>query len=352
MIHNLTIDEELLESVAAGKNCHLARNPELTRILEERFGRTNLCLKIFEKPIWSGVLLDEATKVQNVFSWYGLAPRVYAIATIGDRVAQVEDYVEGTGPKRVRKAQDIAKRYHLAVKDGEIDKQLAESHRWINGKIVDFGRFYFASPKWYEKKLREHLYRYHKKPHKESVGYHPCPELGVSGRREIESRVERMGWGDFTGKTVLDIGCNSGAFCWEAAKRGAKRVIGVDHKFAGGNRQLANWLGYWNIDFLELTLPGEWRKIMEMGIDEFDVVICLSIVGHAGGYNFWIPKLCKDLIYFSGQGKEPRDKYQRFLDRDFKKVEWLGYVTDNGKHPLWRCWKDVEKVLLDAEKDD
>ena len=35
---------------------------------------------------------------------------------------------------------------------------------------------------------------------------------------------------DLSGKTVLDAGCNAGFFSFEAKKRGAARVLGVDRK--------------------------------------------------------------------------------------------------------------------------
>jgi cyclopropane fatty-acyl-phospholipid synthase-like methyltransferase len=49
-------------------------------------------------------------------------------------------------------------------------------------------------------------------------------------RRDI---YERFDWvmrksGDVTGKTICDIGCGSGRFVASLAKRGAKRVMGVD----------------------------------------------------------------------------------------------------------------------------
>ena len=165
--------------------------------------------------------------------------------------------------------------------------------------MIDFGGFYFRDAKWYEKRLQDHVIRYRKKKHTDGLGYQPCDELGIKGRRNIASRVKQMKLDneDFTGKTVLDIGCNNGAFCRYAAEHGAKRVVGVDHKFIKGNRQLFNWLGLWNVDFIQITLPKGWRRIREKsGIKSFDVVFCLSVAGHVGGYASWIPALAGDVM--------------------------------------------------------
>ena len=35
---------------------------------------------------------------------------------------------------------------------------------------------------------------------------------------------------DWSAKTVIDIGCSIGAICFEAKKRGAKRVVGIDYR--------------------------------------------------------------------------------------------------------------------------
>jgi len=281
-----------------------------------------------------------------VFSWYGLAPRVYAVAFLNDnRLAQVTDFVQGKAGLVVRasKAQDIAAKWQIGVSDGDTAKQLAESHRWVEGKIVDFGRFRFQNPKWYRRKLRQFVIRYHKKEHTEDIGYHPCPELGIPGVRNIEDRIQRLGWTDkqFDGRAVLDLGCNTGRFCYEALLRGARYVLGVDHRYASENMQLANWFGYWNIDFLQAKLPGEVGKI-KIPSGGFQDVICLSMIGHAGGYAKWLPKLCQDVLYFSGQGAEPRDKYERRLKADFAVVDWKGYAADRGLHPTWVCKKRSE----------
>lgn len=343
MIIRLAIPKEYLRVSARGKEMEFVNTPEVAAILKDHYGRDGLCLKMLigRSNIWGGTGIEIATKVQNIYSWYGLAPRVYGIIDLpSERFAQVVDFASGDAKPRVIKAQEVAAKYRLSVSGGDINKQLAESHRWIGGQIVDFGRFHFADPKWYRKRMRRHVIRYHKKKRKEAIGYHPCPELSVKGVREIDSRVAMMDWDayEWKGRTVLDVGCNSCAFSREAAKRGAARVISVDHKFANKNRELSNWLGYWNIDHLQVSLPKEWKEIRrKSGIKRFDTVICLSMVGHAGGYKGWLPELCGDLLFFSGQGAEDRSKYQSKLDRDFAQAEWRGYATDNGRHPMWVC---------------
>lgn len=288
-----------------------------------------------------------------MFSWYGLAPRVYAIALLNDnRICQVVEYVEGDLKKvgSLSKAVDVARKWRIGVADGDTEKQLIEPHRWVAGKIVDFGRFRFLEPKWYRRKLRTFVVRYHKKPHDGEQGYHPCPELGIEGVRDIDSRIKRLGWADdqFDGRVVLDLGCNTGRFSYEALRRGARYVLGVDHKYASENMQLANWLGYWNIDFFQAELPGDRARIQ----GTFDDVICLSMVGHAGGYAKWLPNLCRDMLYFSGQGAEPRSKYETQLEADFEMVEWKGYAEDRGRHPTWVCKRKHVEELLPGEPTD
>ena len=45
-----------------------------------------------------------------------------------------------------------------------------------------------------------------------------------------DDRLKLIDWGKFTGKTVLDLGCNNGIFCFRAKMVGAKRVVGVDKR--------------------------------------------------------------------------------------------------------------------------
>jgi SAM-dependent methyltransferase len=80
---------------------------------------------------------------------------------------------------------------------------------------------------------------------------------------------------DLTGKTVLDVGCSHGFFCFEAKRRGAKRVVGVDVEsdVIRKNRLLADCLG--------LDVEFSVHNIEQAPISEsFDYVICLNVLHH------------------------------------------------------------------------
>jgi 2-polyprenyl-3-methyl-5-hydroxy-6-metoxy-1,4-benzoquinol methylase len=77
------------------------------------------------------------------------------------------------------------------------------------------------------------------------------------------------------GKSVLDLGCNNGYFCFEAAKRGATRVLGldVDPEMIRKNRLLAEVLGH-NVQFDVVNL--DRQRLAE----RFDYVLCLNVLHH------------------------------------------------------------------------
>ena len=80
---------------------------------------------------------------------------------------------------------------------------------------------------------------------------------------------------DLTGKTVLDIGSKFGFFSFEALKRGAARVLGVDvdPRSVRKARTIADILGS-KAEFRLLDID---REPIE---EEFDVVLCLNVLHH------------------------------------------------------------------------
>jgi SAM-dependent methyltransferase len=80
---------------------------------------------------------------------------------------------------------------------------------------------------------------------------------------------------DMSGKTVLDLGCKFGFFCFEALKRGAKRAVGVDvDPFSLERaRRVADCLGL-PASFEEFDIEKEPIR------ERFDYVLCLNLLHH------------------------------------------------------------------------
>jgi len=80
---------------------------------------------------------------------------------------------------------------------------------------------------------------------------------------------------DLSGASVLDIGCNFGFFCFEAAKRGATRVLGidVDPENIRKARLLADCLGL-DVEFALLDFEVDALQ------ERFDHVLCLNVLHH------------------------------------------------------------------------
>lgn len=98
--------------------------------------------------------------------------------------------------------------------------------------------------------------------------------LETSGRDR--SRIaNRIFPPNLDGASVLDIGCAEGFFCFEAKKRNAGRVVGVDidKDRLGTAIKLGNALDT-NIEFLQRSV----MDVEELGM--FDYVLCLNILHH------------------------------------------------------------------------
>ena len=82
---------------------------------------------------------------------------------------------------------------------------------------------------------------------------------------------------DLTGKSVLDVGCNTGSYAFEMARRGASRVVGIDSdpRHLAQAKLAAEVLGHHDI---------EWHQLDVYRVDElrekFDLVIFMGVLHH------------------------------------------------------------------------
>jgi tRNA (mo5U34)-methyltransferase len=109
---------------------------------------------------------------------------------------------------------------------------------------------------------------------------------------------------DLRGKSVLDIGCNSGFFSLEMKKRGADRVVGIDimpHLLAQ-----SRFASHWFHLPLELYECGAY-DVRSLGWN-FDVIVFIGVLYHLKHPLYaleQIASICKDTMYFQSVVRGP-----------------------------------------------
>lgn len=93
---------------------------------------------------------------------------------------------------------------------------------------------------------------------------------------------------DLSGKTVLDIGCNAGFYSIEMKRRGAARVVGIDHdpRYLAQAR-LAAEVNEVDVELHQLDV----YHVAELG-ERFDIVLFMGVL-----YHLRHPLLALDLLY-------------------------------------------------------
>ena len=334
---------EGLADIGNGVNSFIYRGEHLAEI-QDKFGRTGCCLKIFKNrekfkadpslkwwgdshPI-KGSRLNEATHIQNIFAYHGLAPRVYALIIVKIKDtrywAQLTDDLGtqwGTEEEQQMiikgKIKEIADKYNITIFDDGRETNI------MQGKYIDFQGFHL--PENYEEELKQRLIGV------ANVGkwgpwmnYHSVKKLGIQGGRNNKQRIKEMKLNkiDFENKTVLDIGCSEGFFCNYAANKGAKRVIGIDLPgVVEPVQELSSYEGYYNTDYI----GGDLSNVIYS--DMADIIFFFSMVQHIGMPE-WLHGATAELLVFEGNGKDRDREGFKYLTDNFTRVDEIGKTTD------------------------
>ena len=107
--------------------------------------------------------------------------------------------------------------------------------------------------------------------------YQTIPELGIKGRMNTPEEFDKIGLPEYLGgESVLDIGCNSGAFLVECKRREAVMLDGIEPNIEW--RVIAYGVLQELVDYEQLVeQPYIGKKIGNVSSDEYDLVLCLSV---------------------------------------------------------------------------
>ena len=140
---------------------------------------------------------------------------------------------------------------------------------------------------------------------------------------------------DFKTKSFLDVGCNSGQYCFMAKNRGARHVVGVDIN----EKRLKQARVLTSIEKLDIEFyKKEFFKIKDLG--KFDIVFCIAVLKEIqdifgaievlksliGGQAFVELDMAKPIIYISRSKTWKKEKRRSGIPRT-KAVTEVRYVN-------------------------
>lgn len=350
----IKIDYVPTPSFQPGSYSYVTTDVPLSRYYGKNRSKRRLGLKIFTDKfqenlgsfLWKRNNLVDCTKIQNIFHFNGLAPRVFDIIILetperkfyAQVVEVLEDDERGDFDKDlVPKMTEVRKKYGIALDSWDPNP----NHRYRK-YLTDFSHYKF-NHEVYENYLIKSFQE------KVTWGSNPKPyqtvkELGIDGQRDLAKRIEayELDKIDFKGKTVLDYGCSGGHMAHECLKRGAKYVVGIDlPKVAVGAWEMSNHLGFFNVDFYGDNFDHKggrdiYSKIKELtGESKFDIVLYLSV--QQLGWPTYLRDIVGEHFFLEGHSGDHDYTYEDRLKEQFDNVEYLGVSRDHSVRPVFRC---------------
>jgi tRNA (mo5U34)-methyltransferase len=118
---------------------------------------------------------------------------------------------------------------------------------------------------------------------------HPLGDFPANFWTFFERAVPR----DLSGLSVLDIGCNGGFYSFEMKRRGAARVLGIDHDpfYLAQARFAREQLGMPDVEVRQL----EVYDVSQLAPERFDLVLFMGVLYHLRHPLYALEKVCERL---------------------------------------------------------
>jgi len=212
-----------------------------------------------------------------------------------------------------------------------------------------------------DEKLRKEIIDYTQWPYGKREVQYQTVDSSLPGIRNMEHRYDIIGFPkSFNGETVIDIGCNIGMICFDAKRRGAKRVVGIDYKEETIDvaKKLAKELNL-DVEFYTFDVNDGLEKLKSViGDEKFDHVFALSIWGHvdklrlADIINYYLDKICWFEGHAAGWTGDTKEKMDSELTHllNFKSYEYLGETIDRNPRQNYKLSNSVRVVLNERDK--
>lgn len=180
------------------------------------------------------------------------------------------------------------------------------------------------------------------------AGYHSI-SLGqrrFKGQRDPLARLSDVPF-DFSGATVLDIGCNQGGMLFSVANR-IKRGVGVDydHRLINAANRVRAYNGISNLDFYHFDIEQEKLGLLRNFIvgDRVDIIFLLSVCMWIANWKEVVAKCAATaphlLFETNGSHEQQRDQLGE-LERAYKTVDLIrdSSIDDPGqkRRALYLC---------------
>lgn len=158
----------------------------------------------------------------------------------------------------------------------------------------------------------------------------------IEGGRDTSLRFNQFKIDNLKGKTILDIGSNTGALCFESWKRGASKILGIEtvEKRVEISKRIASFIGSDNITFKKAFIgKNDWEY------SQWDIVFACAIdlyVPNKIALYKYLFNITKEICYFESNVYKNPEKCKKVLyDTGWKNIKYVGRSNDTCGRTNW-----------------